>query len=402
MLQVFKKHQWLSSCTGIEIHILPGGTYSFRLCTIAVHEKELTIENRFETTEIGEILKKLDKTQPLALTITGRGILIKKANNPGEADGTNLNKLFPNLKADQFYVQIFDSNLNSWVAIIRKEVADGLMSLFIDQGLKVLHVGVGPFAVTHILKQLNSYGNELVFNGHQIRISEGTNWRDYQYIEGSAAEFPLKLGIEPIKEELLLAYSAAFQLALYDVLPVTGLQGHPAEETLMEYKEEQKFKFRGMSILGGLFVALILNFLLFQYYQEKNEQLISAVNRTTSSAEQLMKQEMLVNSNLTILKDLGWNKGISLAWLADQIGQTVPANLKLTEVYFNPPQHIKYQQDDYQVGLIRIVGNTKELKNINSWIYKLQEEQWVKQVKLERFSVADEDGKQSFQLLINY
>ncbi len=404
MLNPFKIRSWFKSVTGVEIHALPDGTYKLRSCEITLEKQELTIGKRNEDSELKSFLAKLPKDNPVALTLTGKHVLNKKIAGTDDWQPGMLSAVFPDLKVEQFYIQYFKGLKDSWVAIVRKDIADELIRGIKAAGLKALALNLGPFPVAPVLRQLNNYNNQIVFDGHRIAYNQEQQWAGYSYIPGDQAEFPLKIGIESIQQQHLLAYSTAFNLALHEVLPEHGVLAHAIQEELAEFKEEKKFKHRGLVFLISLFMLLLINFLLFQYYQGQNETLLSRVNRSAASTEQLEDKESAIRKNEVLLGDLHWNKGFSMAWLADQIGQTVPSSVLLHELSINPQKVKKSSTENvqYEVGNIVVRGQTSDLKQVNNWIYELQDKDWVKQVELKNFSVADEEGRQQFTLNIRY
>lgn len=402
MLQAFK-YQWLKACTGLAIHILPDNTHLIKACTIELNKASLLITQNIAFDDIPTCLKKLSKQNPIAINITGKGVLTKKIPLIKTLSPDTLQTVFPNIKIEEFYLQQFNSDSHTWLAIIRKDVADKLTGYFTHTGFKLLNVCLGAFVVNPIIKQLNVYGETLVFDGHQISINTQLKTiSDYQYIEDKNAAFPLKIGIETINEKYILAYATAFQLALCDVLETLSLASHPAQAQLVEFKEEKKFKYRSLLLLGTLFFVLLINFLVFQYYKQQNDGLSAKVSQSQTNAGVIQKQVTQIIQHQALLDNLGWCRGISFAYLLDQLGKSLAANLILSEISINPLTENRSSSNTYQIGLIKIVGQTSEINSVNDWIYTLQDYKWVKQVKLNNLSAKNEEGKQQFTIILNY
>jgi len=132
----------------------------------------LNIDSKSEYSgDLASLLKKLPKDKPVALSLTGKGVLIRKTAKIDEIGRDQLNEVFPNLQADQFYVQNFVSGDLSFVAIIRRDVSDQVLAAFAGEGLNVLLLAAGPFAASAVLRQLNTYGDELCFDGHCVQYT---------------------------------------------------------------------------------------------------------------------------------------------------------------------------------------------------------------------------------------
>ncbi len=407
-MKFLEKYQWLNSCTGVELHILPDGAYDWRVCSVSLAGNSLNIDSKTEVPgDTAAVLKKFPKDKPLALTITGKGVLIRKAPAMEEIGENQLNQVFPNLEADQFYIQNFISGGQSFVSIIRREIIDGLMDVLSAEGLNILLLTIGPFTASHILKQLNTYGQEICFDGHEVQYNKEWEWTEYRYAAGKKSEFPLKIDLESIPEQYLLAYAAAFQLALYPRLAAVSLPVGQAENNLYEFQQKQQFQFRAGCILAVFFVVLLLNFLLFSYYNSANEALLSQVSQSSAGIESLRNTEKEIASNEKLLKELGWSRGVRYAWIADQLGQTVPAGLSLREIAINPLNTVetgRQRREVYDTGKIKIRGEASDPGAVNNWLYLLKGKSWVKGVNLDSFSPSSSSGdnKQEFSITISY
>jgi len=407
-MPAFEKYQWLSACSGIEIHIQPGNSYSLRYCSVSVEKDSLSITEKKEwLQEEGLSFTKLDKSKPVALTVTGKGILVKKVAKLEAFNPAQLNQYFPNLKAEDFYAQNFISGSDSYIAIVRRELIDGIVDKARKAGLQVLQVSVGPFAASHILRQLNFYNGQAVFDGHVIHYSKEFAWESYKYDEGAKNEFPLKLGIEPIKEELVLAYATAFQLALYHRLEVIELGVESIQQKLKEFSENQKFRFRLAFVLMSAFILLLVNFLVFSHYNEENAELSSKVSSYNASAESLQKLSKSISESESLLKGIGWYKGKSYAQLSSVIAKNIPAGIVLTELLFNPmdvTESNRQRKEIYLAGTVKLKGEAKDLEAVNEWLYNLKQKESAtfSQVILNSFSSAQEGNNKVFELTLKY
>ena len=69
---------------------------------------------------------------------------------------------------EDFYLQNFVSGDSSFVSLIRQKDANQWIDKLNALGFTTLMLSLGPFPVQQILQQLNLYGEEVVFDGHQI------------------------------------------------------------------------------------------------------------------------------------------------------------------------------------------------------------------------------------------
>lgn len=395
----------ISACTGAEVHLLPDGTFSVRLVQLSLQNKLIHIEEKKEQVSGLNELKLADIKGPLAITLTGRGVLIKKTSRLENVTEQSLRHLFPGFKPDEFYLQHFRSGAHSFVAFVRKEIADPVLLAFRKQGARVLLFGLGPFVADQVLPQLNSYEGNLVFDGHQVIFNPQKEWLDYQYKSGMVSEFDLKIDIERIPEQFLLAYATAFQLILNDRLELIEVEAEEIKQELVEFSAKLKFQKNGSIVLVSFFVLLLLNFLIFSWYQSKNQELAGRAGQRSDLYAGRQKLESEVKEKEMQVRRLGWNHGQNYAYLCDQIGQTVPSTILLHEVSINALKGnnmVSSEKNELETGSLKITGQSSSVYVINDWLYALKHKPWVKAVQLQKYATDDQKGIQVFTLLLNY
>lgn len=395
----------LASCSGAEVQLLGDGSYRVRLVELARHKKLIEIVSKQEFSGGLPDIIKGKVSGPLALSITGKGVLIKKTKRLDHISEQSLQHLFPQLKLGEFYLQHFVGEEFSFIGLIRKEIADAIIAAFKELNIPILMLSLGPFIVDQIIPQLNSYGTALSFDGHQVLLSEEKLWTDYTYHPDAKSQFPIKVDIEVIPEQFLLAYATAFQLMLNTQLDLIAVEDEAIQENLQELSAQLKFQKHGGFALLAFFVLLLANFLLLGFYNSENEALSGKLGQKSDVVENRQKLEDEVKVKERLVQKLGWNKGYRYAYLSDQIGQTLPLGIKLDELQINPLWEIRagltgdIQQD---FASIRIKGQTKSVNAINDWIYLLKDKKWVKEVKLEKYTVDDQKQAQVFTLHLTY
>lgn len=391
---------------GVEIAMEMDGTVTCTMCTLTLEKNSLTIGEKKDCKgSLDEVLATIPVSTPIAFSLTGKGILTKKIEAIGELNAQQLSEVFPNFKSESFYVQQFSGDENVFISIIRKEQIDDLLEAFKFTKHKVLSLTLGPFAVSQVLSQINTYGQELCFSGHRINYTEDFKWRDYKSSPGAMAEFPIKVEQEKLSEEYLIAYATAFQLILYPRLITIELPVSEISDRLEDFTQKQQFRFRLVAILGFFFVLLLANFIVFSTYRAENESLNRRVNLQSSSAENLQMLEKKTAQQQERLTVLGWYLGLPYGWLADQVSSDMPAAIELTELSVSPVKQAEgnaERKEIYQSGKIIIKGLTGDPIAVNEWIYKLKGREWVQQIQMQRFSPAEEEGIQEFEMSLRY
>jgi len=395
----------LSACSGAEVHLLGDGTFAIRVMYLSLHKSHIQIDRKKEYTVSLEQLASIELNGPIALTLTGKGVLIKKTAKLESVTEQSLRQLFPGFKLAEFYVQHFSSGDHSFIALIRQEIADPILKAIRKHGGKILVFSLGPFAAAQVMPLLNHYGTHLDFDGHQVILDEQKNWLDYSYTTGAGTAFQLKLGIEPIPQQYLLAYASAFQLILNERLDLVGVGDQQMEEELAELLSKLKFKKNSALSLYSLFALLLVNFLLFSYYNAANQKLAGKAGRQNTQTFDRKKLETAVIEKEKQVNLLGWNHGQHYSFLCDQIGQTVPAAITLNELHINRLAATPITSDkevQVETGTIKILGQSASIYAINEWIYALKQKPWVKTVQLQKYTVDQQQDLPVFTIRLNY
>lgn len=405
MASLLGLHHGFSSCAGAEVHLKQDGSYDIRLLKLSLRKKQIQIDGKKRYSGTAAKITDFVSDEPLAVTLTGKGILIKKTARLEVASAQTLQHLFPALKLDEFYVQHFPAGAHSFVSIVRREIADAVMAVFKKQGAEVLILSLGAFVVDQVIPQLNSYGDSLKFDGHQVVLNEAKEWIDYSYVSGRADGFPLKIDIETIPEEFLLAYATAFQLILHDRLDGVEVADDRIKDRLTGLSARLKFKQYGMAMAFFFFALLMLNFLLLSGYNSSNEELMSKAGQQSYIFENRAKLEQEVKEKEALVKKLGWNKGYKYSFLCDQIGASMPKDVTLDELQINPLAGSSIgliKEVALELGSMKIKGQAGGVYAINGWIYELKQKAWVKDVQLEKYTADDQRQTQVFTILLKY
>lgn len=395
----------LTDCAGAEVQLKQDGTYTVHVLKLSISKKLVQIGTKKSYQGSSAKIAGLEISEPLAITITGKGVLIKKTNRLEVASEQNLQHLFPALKLAEFYVQHFPSGEHSYVAIVRKEIADAVINVFKKQGTTVLMLSLGPFVADQVIPQINAYEDVLKFEGHQIQLNQTKEWTDYSYAAEAKSGFPLKIDIESIPEVFLLAYATAFQFILNTQLDLITVHDEVLDQNLVELSAKLKFKKYSTMMLFFFFAVLMLNFLLLSAYNSANQELMSKAGQQSYIYENKQNLEEEVKGKENLVKKLAWNKGYHYAYLCDQIGSSLPKDITLNEMQINPlsGSNIGLIKDvQLEVGSIKIKGETSSVYSVNNWIYELQQKSWVKSVQLEKYTADEQKQTQVFTLLLNY
>jgi hypothetical protein len=396
----------IDKAAGISIHLLQEGNVRIDACSVRVEDNRLDFEKKLTgLVTAGALTQHFPAKTYLALNLFGKGILQKRMEKTAVIDQNNFSQVLPNADFADFYVQNFISGEYSFISVIRKTEADKWIVQLQAQGLISLSLSLGPFPVQNVISQLNVYDSELVFDGHLIRRDEKSDWISYQYKETACSPFPLKIESEPIPEQLLIPYAAAFQLILAAQLNLVQAMVPALAAELRKTTNDQKFKARGVVLIMGLFVLLLVNFLVFSWLNALNAKLADRVGRSAQNTNDLQSINDQVKNKETLLKSMGWDGGVNKSVLTDQLTALLPDEISLREITINPIDlSLSRVQKSIQFmdGRIRVTGNAGKILPVNEWIARIKTKKWVKNIQLDSYSYNSELNTGQFTLFIDY
>ncbi len=391
-----------NNCIGVELKLISEGEYSCRFCLVNRLQNSLDISSKkIVKGSLATVIESLPKNFPIALCLTGKGLLNKIINEDGIQDDENsLKTAFPGIDSKVFYKQIYQESALKFFSIVRHSVVDPLLETFERAGIKILQLTLGPVVTIQIWKQLNIYGQEIRFDGHLFILSDEKKLSAYQYIPNNKNEFSIKLGQESIEEEYIVAYATAFQLILHNQVDVIEANVNKIKKDFTKQIENFRLKKQGLAFIFSLFILLLLSFGIFSYYNTDNERLSKLVGSNITFKDNVEQLNQQISENEVLLKKIGWNGGYNYGFLLNELGKSMPKQLVLTTISMND-----FKTDEEKSALqtnIKIMGSTDNLSAVNNWIFLLKEKSWIKSIKLLKYNQQEDSDLYQFDILLTY
>ncbi|MXV50397.1 hypothetical protein GS399_05380 [Pedobacter sp. HMF7647] len=394
----------IKSCLGLELELLPGGGYVLHYCLLSLRGAELRIEAKGSVSgSLEEVLKALPSGIPVSLSLTGKGLLIRQAARVESLGSAVFQEVFPHTDPAAFYCQLAQAGDISWLSVCRREIVDELIAAFKKAGLSLLILSAGPFAVAAVKKHFNHFSPELVFNGHVLNFSDAGQLVSYSFLKDRRAPFPLRIDREILPEEYVVAYGTGFQLLMTGFLEPVRITIPSLENALASLLETKRMHVRAAAILAAFFLILLVNFAVFSFYHSRNEALKDVVDRRSVHAGQSEVLDQSVKLREKLLKKIGWRKGFRFSWVCDQMGRSMPRELRLEKLEINPVAEARSGQLTEPVVFfdrIEVSGDCRETDALNEWIYRLKDMNWVERVVLKQYKPDENEGGHRFRVQI--
>lgn len=358
LIQNFGK---VTAMTGLEIHTKKDGNLVLQACSARLQQQELVFEEH--KTNLKSLLhfSKQYKPGPIALCLTGKGIITKKIERIAGLDPQVINQILPNANRDLFYFQNYINGDYSWISAIRRTEADDCVAQLAAHGFKVMALSLDHFVLEEVIKP-------------------------------AAGQ---------LEEALWLSYAAAFQLLLRKELVAVA---HPG---LTSNREQcfAKSRLMAMASVFGVFLllALLVNFVLFSYYSDRLEALSARSNTTAAELGRLKHMEADIGQKTAFITRAGWTGGLNCAYIADQLIACMPPKISLQDLSINPLNEAASKQkheEVYEIKTVSVTGDCADASMLNNWIFAIKAKDWVAGCKILNYAINQDDGSSAFAISI--
>ncbi|MCB2411157.1 hypothetical protein [Hymenobacter lucidus] len=380
---------------GLCAAILPDGQLRWTLCVLQRKNNLVSVLTQApDLATVEDVLDRLgDASTPVALVITGRGLLLRQLpTDRGSATTTDqewVTSLLPGASPADFYVQYLAGELGAHVALIRKAAAEQLLTQAQLRALLVIDLSLGPMRLQTLapFMSLASGNSVLSVSGYDITFSQQGLASAVPSTVDDQDTDPVQLGAEELPAVMTLPYAAALHLLL-------GLPGNEvgADQVRLNYQEWQHRKIFPVglwAVLLTLLVVLLANFLAFSYLSSQSQQLSAAASTDQVALRRLTQLRSVTGEQQAFLKSAGWLQATQASMYADQLALSLPPRLTLLtlDIYpYNARSSSMQQQVVFVPGILLIKGKCEDAQALDTWLQRLNRLPWVKAVRDQNFN----------------
>lgn len=392
----------IQSVVGIEVLLLPDGQVEYSYVRLSRKNKLIVTDNMsFGITDLTNLQSIADHNTPVCLSLSGRGILHKKVRQAsGDAD-KNLLSIFPNINLNEFYIQRYIVGQDVIFSIIRRKTFDDVLDLFKQANLSIVSASLGPFAISKLLPIIELESNSVVIGSHQIAI-ENSLIAEYSFANQEYQNRSFKIDKEIIPEVVVIAYATALQNLIFARTPI-ALDVADLNRSKEELINRRVFKVAGLAALILFFMALLVNFLLFNYYNQQYIELSADYSAYSVSKIEFDSINKKIAEREFFLQEAGWMKPSQISFYADQIAASVPSSVLLREMSINPLDNGLTRAEKKHVfsfNRIMLSGVCNKPTDLNSWILSVKLMSWVSEVEIRNYTYDDKIHRGLFLLEI--
>ena len=371
-------------------HITEGNTYlglgitetegreRFSLLKLRKQKGELEVLSEMGEDTLDALIPFMEKGTPLFVTINTPKVLKKQIltapqNNPALL----VMNAFPNLELDNFYYQVLPGKQHSAVCISKKEYIDGYLEQLSNIGLQPFQVAIGISSLQVFEGLLHG---KVMGMGFEVHFDP--SGFDGFLPNSAGKSYKINLhGIE-FQNSQLLAFAQILGYLQNRTVP-SNLQ--PRNQILHDAFKNARIFALGLKIGLGFFLILLLtNFLVFNHYHAKNQEMEANLNSSQYQNNAVAALQERVDQKEQRLRSLTHSKNTKTSYYLDELGKSIPNSINLDQIQYQPllvpvreNKAIKLQKENLQIS-----GVVNDKVAFTEWSDMLEKQKWIQKIQI--------------------
>jgi Tfp pilus assembly protein PilN len=332
---------------------------------------------------------------PLLLIINGKGVILKKITLSEETQLSTeeiIRQNLPAINPSDFFIQVYkQDNGSAFLSLCRKEQVNELLVQFKKNKYELAGINIGTPSIIGLQPLWANY-NVLRANLHTIELSNNAIDIIKPLVLSEADNTPLSFDTVKIEAPYLLAFASG--LAYFMQRKIWSSDNLELTTLPLKHTEKNKFRLLLIASVAIAFVIAVTNVIAYTTYFDKNNQLESELTVYQGKYEKINQLLTEYQKNKDLIENAGVLNKNKLSEYADRIGQTLPDDVVLSDLYFNPKKENDNSEDSlvtFESNHITLKGNCNKSLIVNEWVNVLKMQKFVKDVSLEKF-IYNNDG----------
>ncbi len=363
--------------------------------------------NKLEIIETGHCEDKIDLPQNIKknkvavlLIINGKGVILKKITLQPEGEQPFeelLRQNLPAINSSEFFIQLYKQTDNTaFIALCRKEQALNIIQTLTQKQYDIAGVLLGAPSING-LQPLWSDFNNIQTSVHKIELTNNV----IDTINPSVNKETIKIGDLNFSSDNALGFAGGLSYLMQRKIAENNSNDLTEIENL--HIEKNKFRFLMVMAVAIAFVTSIVNVIFYTSYFDKNNKLETELSVYQGKYDQINKLLTDYQQKKGLIENAGILNKNKLSEYADKIGKTIPNEVILSELYFNPKNEDIENEDSlvtfYNKQLV-LKGNCNKSLTINEWINVLKMQKFVRDVTLEKFNYNNDGLLPNFEIKV--
>jgi molybdopterin converting factor small subunit len=303
---------------------------------------------------------------------------------------------FPNINLDHFYYETYNNTTSTFVNIGRKEGIDELLESYNKNGISIVGFSLGNLIAGAITK----YVSESVIYSSNAKITLSDN--RIQDISRTTPDYSEKYDVNGIT---LNPHSINPFSGVLSYLTSTKKRDNNFENITAglrrNFEQQKVFEVGLKSGLGFIFIALLINFLVFSHYQEKVNKSSSELANYHQVGQTLEELEKEVEMKRIVYDEINSSGNGRVSFYMDKIANSIPESIMLQQIAFQPfNKSIREDKElEFDLDSILISGESSEGEDYSKWIVNLESFEWIDNVLVQEYGLK-KGVKNKFQITL--
>lgn len=368
---------------GLHVQLLPDGL-KYVYCQLKNERNAVEVISKGQFDRINEIREMDFSKHPVYLSLDGAGIMHFRLKE--EFNEKPLDQVLPNAKLEDYYIQKITLHDEMWVSFLRQDVLNQILADLKELSVLPIQLNLGAFELN--LSAISELENVVQYDYSLFQ----NNWR-FENGKLSAVvknEINVELNNSVVRIADGLQLESLFLLPFFNGLAHFGVAVSEMDHQPKQISENKKnFTQKRLFVIGGwaalifCLILLLVNFLLFDYYNAKLNQVQGELSAKSVNLEKVNELEKEVAEKNVFFEKSGLITPELVAFKADRIAATVPKNILLNQIEINPRLKKKLKADEspsFLFGEILIMGESKNTIDLNNWVQELNAFDWITEV----------------------
>lgn len=366
----------------------------YRAITFRQKGEQMDYEFAAKADSLDALPKKIFQRQvPVYVLFNGKGIISRKVEwGISLQNESILEAVFPNARTEDFLISKQDAQGATWASLARMETIREHCETIRKKKVFITGIGCGPQFVSSIIR----YIKETEFStGHAKIINAGNE--GLSICSENSIEDRIRINDE--ESEAGYAPLLGFGFSVED-----AELGMPEE--IKNENKEFKYYLKSFNLLKNfliiIFGLLLINFYFFQTYNEKMVRYESEVNRNTGLLAEYDTLKNEFDRKVSYLNEAGLMGKHSLAYYADQLAISVPADIALKKLDIFPVAGGKDEGEGVRIkkDTIQINGIAGSPISVNDWLNDISKLKWVKNARIMNYN-KNKGEEAGFELILS-
>lgn len=390
---------------GITINLSSESEYSIDYVWLVKKKNIISIQDLGNNiSDINSLNNTISGKTPIHLNIIGKGLIHRKLEKPAIEDKSEkeiIHNIFPNADPEEFLLQKTTTKQGFYLSLIRKKIVEEILNHFTSIGFFITHITIGPFAINNITGLFENIPiNSPIYVKNQKLEIDDQLISSINLTQNKSDVF-YTIGDENINHDNLISFASAF--SFYIPSKNSFIELEQLNISKEEFTFKKVFTLLGWGILIFVFTVLLINYLFFEHYNKKYNTLsleysnrIEVINSLQKLSTELAEKERFVSDNNLQVTS-------RFSYYSDRLAILIPKGIVLQELILNPLiSNIKKNKEiSVAQNIILVNGQVAKTKLLNNWIKEIEKENWVKDVKIVKFSQKDQNSSAEFELEIS-